>query len=221
MLKKIFYLLLFLPTCFIISCEDVQVTPNGMGIRIVIDSTSTSQSAGSIQIDEAYMRISEIEFEGELTDDEEIELESSQTVMFDLLTGQANPSLNYLVIPAGLYEEFELEVQGADDGGTVFYVRGSFTDSLQNQTLIELDIREAFSLELEWENYQVDSTRAFGATFLINPAAWIANISLQDLQSADRDSNGVVVISPNSNTGIYSQLIAVIPEGIEWEWDDD
>ncbi|MEL6253656.1 MAG: hypothetical protein AAFR87_16730 [Bacteroidota bacterium] len=213
-----FLILLSIPLLFFMSCEDVQIDPNGMGISVQIDSSSNS--ALNIQIDEAYMRISEIEFEGELTDDQEIEVESSIETVLDLLTGTANPALPNVQIPAGLYEEFEIDVEGADDGGTVFFLKGSLTDSAQNTFNVELDVQEQFNLELEYENFQVDSAMTFGATFIINPAAWFLNLTIQELATATVDANGLILIDPNNNTAIYNKIVDNIDDGIEWEWDD-
>ena len=213
-----FILALSIPLLFLMSCEDVQIDPNGMGINVRIDSTNNS--ALDIQIDEAYMRISEIEFEGEMANDQEIELASSIETMLDLLTGIANPALPNIVIPPGLYEEFEIEVEGADDGGTVFFLKGSLTDSAQNTFNVELDIQEQFNLELEYENFQVDSSMTFGATFTIHPAAWFLSLTAQELATATVDANGIILIDPNNNTAIYNRIVDVLDDGIEWEWDD-
>lgn len=174
----------------------------------------------NIQIDEAYMRISEIEFEGELANDQEIEVESSIETILDLLTGVANPALPNIQIPAGLYEEFEIDVEGADDGGTVLFIKGRLTDSAQNTFSVELDVQEQFNLELEYENFQVDSTLSFGATFTINPTAWFLALTFQELQNATVDANGLILIDPNNNTAIYNRILDRLDDGIEWEWDD-
>ena len=139
----------------------------------------------------------------------------------DLITGTADPALPNLSIPAGRYEELELEAQGANDGDPVIYMVGAVEDSNGNPIPVRIDVREEFSLEMEWENFEVDSTVAFGATFFIDPSVWFTNIYLQELQQADRDANGIVNISPNDNIDIYNRLKALLHDGIEWEWDDD
>lgn len=217
MLQK-FLIALSIPLLFIYACEDVQVDPNGMGITVRIDSTNNSPL--NVQIDEAYMRISEIEFEGELANDEEIEVESSVETMLDLLTGVSNPALPNIQIPAGLYEEFEIDVEGADDGGTVLYMKGSLTDTAQNNFSVELNVQEPFNLELEYENFQVDSAMTFGATFTINPTAWFLALTFQELQNATVDANGLILIDPNNNTALYNKIVERLDDGIEWEWDN-
>ena len=201
------------------SCDDVDVDPTGMGFSVILNPASNASAPGSLQFDEGFIRISEIEFEGENSDDDEIEIELEQHTTIDLVTGDASPPLDFIAIPAGTYEEFEVEIQGADDGDTVIFLKGVFIDSAQNQLPVEVIIKEQFSLELEWENYTVDTTIAFGATFLIDPTTWFQQINLQDLMQADT-INGVVIISPDENINLYDRLTGNLSEGIEWEWDD-
>lgn len=204
-----------------ISCSKVKVDPNpGMGFQVLIDQNSSITGPGSVKLDTAYLRLEEIEFEAEKTEDEEVEIEIEQLTTIDLISGTSNPQLPSLNISSGHYEELELEARGAEDGGFVLYLFGTVEDSAQNLIPVRVEMFEPFSLEMEWENFVVDSTVAFGATFFIDPSAWFTGIHLQDIQQADRDANGVVNITPNDNTGLYNQLKAVLGEGIEWEWDD-
>lgn len=220
MFHKTYWLSLAFILILFASCDDTTVDPNGMGFTVVLNPNPNGPGPGDLTFDEGYIRVSEIEFEGEQDDDDEIEVEIEQLTTIDLITGEFDPDIGPLSIPAGTYEEFEIEVQGAEDGGTVIFLRGTFTDSMQQVIPLEVDIQESFSLELEWENYVVDSTLAFGATFFIDPQAWFQTISLTDLMQADQ-TNGIVRISPTENTDLYDRLTAFLDEGIEWEWDDD
>ena len=216
---QLFALSLALIQLCLIACDSVTVDPTGMGINVQFNQASTTQGPADLQFTEGFLRLSELEFEGERKDGGEIELEIDQLTTIDLATGVATPPLPGLSIPAGVYEELELEVAGADDG-TVLFLKGTFMDSLQNQTPIEVDIRKEFSLEMEWENYTIDSTISFGASFLIDPLIWFQTISAQDLYEADRNTSGVVIISPSENRDLYQELTGFLPEGIEWEWDE-
>lgn len=217
---RLFSLLLPALLLVITSCEQVSVDPDGLEINIILDQSSTSNGPVDFVIDEAYLRLSEIEFEGEKKNDEEIEIEVEQVTTVNLLTGVADPGLPTISIPAGTYEEFELEVSGADDGGTVFFMKGAIIDSAQNQTPFEIDIREEFSLEVEWENFTLDSTTTIGPTFMINPMAWIDSLGVNQLINATL-VDGIITISPDQNSDIYMNLVRHLPEGIEWEWDDE
>lgn len=218
MLTKFAYLLLACFAFILVACDGVQVTPNGMGLQVQLDSTFNGGPT-DLSFDAGYIRLSEIEFEGEKTNGDEIEYEVEQLIKIDLATGLATPTLNPIMIPAGEYEELELEVQGAEDG-TIVFLEGSFTDSSLNIVPLQLDIQESFSLEIEYENYSIDSTLSFGALFIVDPSYWFANINQQELQQADKDSNGVVIIAPNSNPVLYDKVTADLSDGIEWEWDD-
>jgi len=162
------------------------------------------------------IRLSEIEFAGEKNNGEKIEYEVEQLTTIDLTTALASPALNPIMIPTGEYEELQLEVQGTKNG-SVIYLEGSFTDSQQNLVPLLIDIQESFSLAIEHKNYTIDS-RSFDAIFLLDPSSWFSHINYQDLQEANRDSNGVVRISPINNTHLYQRLTKDLSVGIEWQW---
>lgn len=204
----------------LISCTGVTVDPTGMGFTVLLDPAASTSAPADLQILNGFLRLSEIEFEGEKVDESEIEFEVEQLTTIDLATGTATPSLSFLAIPAGEYEEFEIELQGPDDGDTTVFLTGTFVDSSQQQVPIDIHITESFELEMEYENYVVDSTIAFGATFLIDPIVWFQTITTQDLQQADQNANGGVVISATENTDLYGKLKDHLSEGINWEWDD-
>ena len=205
--------------CLWVACDQVGVDPTGMGTTVILDQSLSATQPGEIQFEEGYLVIREIEFEGEKEDDNEIEVEIEQLTTLNLLTGETDPALPNLSIPAGRYEELELEVHSAEDG-TILFLRGFFLDSTQQQIPLEIDIRKSFSLELEWENYEVDSTVAFGATFTIAPQLWFTGITLDELSQADQ-IGGVVIISPDNNQNLYAKLTDDLSEGIEWEWDGE
>ena len=221
MTRKFAVLILIALLFGMISCSKVNVDPNpGMGFQIILAPNSSSSGPGSVKIDTAYLRLNEIEFEAEKSEDMEVEIEIEQLTTIDLVSGTSNPQLPNLNISSGHYEELEVEIHGAEDGDFVIYLTGIVEDSAQNLIPVRVEMFEPFRLEMEWENYVVDSTVAFGAIFFIDPSVWFSGLNIHDLQQADRDPSGVVNITPNDNSELYKQLKAILGKGIEWTWDD-
>lgn len=217
MLSKFSYLLLASFVFPLAAIDGVEVDSSGIGLQVQFDSIINGGPA-NMTFYKGIIRLSEVEFEGEETNGEKIEYQVEQLTTIDLTTALASPALNPIMIPAGEYQELQLEVQGAQNG-SVIYLEGSFTDKSQNLVPLLIDIQESLSLELEYENYTVDSNISIDATFLVNPTYWFSNISYQDLQQADRDSNGVVRISPINNVQLYKKLTSNLSRGIEWKQD--
>ncbi|MFK7925646.1 MAG: hypothetical protein AB8H47_27085 [Bacteroidia bacterium] len=216
MLSKFSYLLLASFIFPLTATDGVKLNPSGIGLQVQFASIINGGPA-NMTFYNGIIRLSEIEFEGEEINGKTIEYQVEQLTTIDLTTALASPALNPIMIPAGEYEELQLEVQGAKNG-RVIYLEGSFTDSKQNLVPLLIDIQESLSLEIAYKNYTVDSSPSFDATFLVDPTYWFSNISYQDLQQADRDSNGVVRISPINNIPLYKKLTADLSEGIEWQW---
>ena len=87
MLSKFAYVLLACFSVLLVACDGVQIDPNGMGLQVQLDSTFNGGPA-DLSFSDGYIRISEIEFEGEKVDGSEIEYEVEQLTTIDLATGQ-------------------------------------------------------------------------------------------------------------------------------------
>lgn len=218
MLTKFLYLSL---ACFalpLVSFNGVPVNHGGMDLQIQFDSIING-GAANLSFYNGIIRLSEIEFEGEKTNGEVIDYELAQATSIDLTTALASPALEPIIIPAGDYKVLALEVKGAENG-SVLYLEGSFTDSDQKLVPLQINIQESVDLVIEYHKNTVNSAISLSANFLIDPSHWFSNISQQDLQQADRDSNGVVIISPYQNSILYKRLTKDLSKGIEWEWDE-
>lgn len=201
------------------ACESTEVEPDGMRVRVQLQASSDTNALGSWTISEAYLKVQEVKFEGEKEDDNEVEYELTRRTTINLITGEANPSLAPLIIPAGTYEEFEVKVQSVDDGSTSLFLKGVLQNDTQ-QLPVEIDIREAFSLELEWEPYTVEEGTTFGAVFQLDPMPWFQALDVLALAQAQLTADGVLVISPESNAALYTEVVANLSQGVSWEWDD-
>lgn len=215
MLTKFVYLSL---ACFalpMITGDGVKINSGQMDLQIQFDS-AIDGGAAKLTFYNGILRLSEIEIAGEIANGEEVTYELAQPTTIDLTTGLASPALKPITIPAGKYSALALEVKGAQKG-SLMTLEGYFTDRNQNIVPLQLDIKESLSLALDYENYTVDNALGFSASFLVNPSPWFANISQEELEGADRDSNGLVHIDPFRNAKLYQKLIKELSKSIAWQ----
>ncbi|MEM6347093.1 MAG: hypothetical protein AAF927_24605 [Bacteroidota bacterium] len=218
MLSKFLYLSLACFTLPMIAGDGIKDNSGEMDLQIQFDSVFNG-GAANLTFYNGTIRLSEIEFEGENANGEEVEYELAQLTTIDLTTGLASPALDPIVIPSGDYEGLALELKGATKG-SVISLEGYFTDRDQSIVPLQVNIKESLNLAIDHQKYSVASSPSLSASFLIDPSHWFANISQQDLLQADRDANGVVHIDPNRNTKLYHKITADLPQGIKRTWAD-
>lgn len=215
MLSKFVYLTLACFTVPMIAGNGVDFHSGEMDLQIQFDA-SINDEAAEISFYNGTIRLREIEFEGEKTNGEKVEYDLAQPTTIDLTTGLASPALNPIMIPGGEYEALSLELRGAPKGHLIS-IEGYFTDSKQGIVPLQIDIQKSLRLVINRERYTVDQPIGFSASFLVDPAHWFTNISQNDLEKAERDSNGVVHIDPYRNPSLYQKLTADLSQGIKWE----
>jgi len=176
-------------------------------------------SSGSIMFDE-------VEFEAEQGDDLlEIEFERDGDVELDFATGNTNPDISNITIPAGTYEEVEVELGLKDDGAMPSIVmEGVYTDleGTEHQVRFEHNSDETFEVELEG-SIVFEADASFIAQVTIDPASWFNGTNDQDFTSATKNMDGVIVISSSSNTSIYDMVVSALEMAgeVEYDYDDD
>ena len=168
-------------------------------------------------IDEAWALLHEIELERDLDDDDdetEIDIEGNFTV--NLLTGVSTPPLPTITIPAGTYNELEVELGDDDNNGTgqtVFYVRG--TAPVNGNTIpFEVNVTQAFELEI----LDDDAGIFLPEGDIKNLVIWVdvlQALSTLDLSNASLDQDGVLRISQNKNSNLFSAFLSLLDGELE------
>jgi hypothetical protein len=165
-----------------------------------------------------------VEFEAEAENDlMEMEFERDGDVVLNFATGETTPDISYITIPAGTYEEVEIELELKDDGAEpAIVLEGVYTDleGTDHQIRLEFNSGETFEVEIEGTIvFEADVT--FLAQVTIDPAAWFLGVSDQDFTSASKDDSDVIVISSTSNTAIYDVVANGLELASEVEFGDD
>ncbi|MDT8401313.1 MAG: hypothetical protein RQ743_06440 [Bacteroidales bacterium] len=112
-----------------------------------------------------------------------------------------------------------------DDGPTpAIVMEGVYTDLEGTDHQIRFEYNSDATFEVELEGYIVfEADVSFIAQVTIDPAFWFLGVSDDDITSADKDEDQVIVISSTSNISIYNMVAdgLELATEVEFELDDD
>ena len=243
-------LIVLLGLIFIVqSCNEVNESPNVAEINMEMKASTalSSISSGRIAAEglvftEVLLGVTELEFEtleeneaedkgededgnesededndGE-DDNEEVEYEGEFIV--DLLAGTSTPDFGASDIAPGLYEEIEIEMEPILEGGLTMFVAFNYTPARTNEAVnFEFSTSEEIEYELENENgFLLDGAALNQMLIVFNLDAFFANV---DLNTATSDTDGVVRINKDSNSGLYGVIFENFKDSMEGGEDED
>jgi hypothetical protein len=138
----------------------------------------------------------------------ETEITSKNLTNVDLFA--LSPSIINVTLDTGTYKEIEIRVElqmSADTSMIPLRLKGSFTTSGGTVIPIEFDLNDNVTIKAEAENIAVSSTTDFVALVQMRLDKLEAGVTAADLDAATL-TNGVIVISNNSNTSIYNKVLS-------------
>lgn len=192
------------------ACSDNNET-NGARLNLefntvtTVNGTSQRALTNGLVFTGGFITLSEIRFEAEADlDSLEIEFELEQQTVLDFATGTTNPDISGITIPAGTYEEVEIEIELFDEGDEPGVVlNGTFTYNGESHPVrFEFNSGETFEVEKEGNVILSDGTNAL-AEITLDPHVWFAAVTAEQLAAAEKDANGVIVISESINENIF------------------
>ncbi len=199
------------------SCQDDSQKEPQVGIKFkTITSPFTLKSghqAKELSFNSGFITIREIEFEVETDDDSvEINFNVELNTKIDFATGETTPDISYAEIPAGKYNEVEVEIELQDEGDNPSVVlNGTYVDAdgVSHDVRFEFNSGETFEVEREGViTFEVNESVLMQVTF--DPTAWFAEVTDEELASATK-SDGVIIISSTQNTEIFD----IVADGID------
>jgi hypothetical protein len=137
----------------------------------------------------------------------EIEVSSRNLTNVDLFA--ASPVIASVSLDTGTYREIEISVlltHSADTSAIPLKLKGTFTNSSGTAIPIEFDLNDDVTIKSEAQNITVTSTTDFAALIHLHVRKLEANVTTADLEAATL-TNGVLLISRNSNKSIYDKVI--------------
>ena len=231
-MKKLSLLLMLVFVASLVSCskDDSGTTTSNSEAKLGVEfithpSAATAQKnstinhlnqalAGTLSFTNGYIAISELEFEAETENDSiEIEFELEQNSIIDFATGTTSPDISYVTIPAGTYEEVEVEMElRSDSEEPAILLYGTYVapDGVEHNIRFEYSSDESFEVEREGV-INLEENEIAIAQITFNPLDWFAAVTDEDFANATTDADGIIVISSTQNPQIYD----MVAEGLE------
>ncbi|PLX15111.1 MAG: hypothetical protein C0599_17425 [Salinivirgaceae bacterium] len=171
----------------------------------VTDRLKSAMEAKELAFTSGFITLREIQFEVETDNDSiEVEFELEINTQIDFATGETNPDISFVEIPAGTYNEFEVEIELQDEGDSPSMVLdGAYIDANGTSHPVRFEFNSGETFQIEQEGIIVFTTNTSALTHItIDPTAWFAEVTNEMLTNADK-IDGVIVISETQNTDIF------------------
>lgn len=178
-------------------------------------SSFNKQAApGNFVFNDGFITLSSMEYEAESENDiESVEFELEQVVVIDFATGIPTPDIRAIEIPAGTYEEVEIEVELFDETDEPSVVlNGNYTspDGGEHPVRFEFNSGEEFEVEREGTIVFTENQSVI-AEITFDPSVWFALVSDEDMENANKNMDGVIVISEEQNSDIFE----IVEDGLD------
>lgn len=174
----------------------------------------STQQAKELEFTSGFITLSEVSFEVETDDDSiEIEFEIEQNTIMDFATGETDPDISYVEIPAGTYNEMEVELELQDEGDNPSMVlHGTYVDTEGASHPVRFEFNSGETFEVEKEGtITLTTNESVLAQITFDPTVWFAEVSNEQLSLATKDNDGVIVISETQNANIFD----VVADGLD------
>lgn len=166
----------------------------------------SGQQVRTLLFDSGFITLREIEFEVE-TDDDSVEIDFNLEIntKIDFATGETNPDISYVQIPAGTYNSMEVEIELQDNGDSpAMVLNGTYIDAEGTNHSVRFEFNSGETFEVEKEGTITFTTgNSALAQVTFDPTLWFMEVSNEQLSSATKDNNGVIVISETQNPDIF------------------
>lgn len=171
-------------------------------------------SNGSIVFTDGFITLTAMEFEAESENDiESVEFELEQRVVIDFATGVPTPDIRGIEIPEGTYEEVSIEVElfdETDEPSVVLNGTHTAPDGTVHPLRFEFNSGETFEVEREGSIVFIQNQSAI-AEITFDPSVWFAGVTDELMADANKNLNGVIVISETQNSEIFN----IVADGLD------
>jgi len=221
-LLKYFSVLALLGFC---ACSSGVNDPNTNPVTTIQYQFEMKNSLGKIssvglQVSSGTIVIREIVFDGErvITDTttSSVSITHEQITSIDLTSGVATPPISDVLIPAGSYRSVNLGIEIYDETDEPSVViLGTYTtiDTVNIPLRFEFNSGEVFEANAS-EVVLLENTETT-AKITLDPNFWFSSVTLQMLDNAVRDENGIILISGSINSDIFTLVADKLDEATQ------
>ncbi|MEN8248981.1 MAG: hypothetical protein ABFS32_08615 [Bacteroidota bacterium] len=174
----------------------------------------SAQQVKELEFTSGFITLHEVSFEVETNDDSiEIEFEIELNTQIDFATGETDPDISFVEIPAGTYHEMEVEIELQDEGDSpAMVLNGTYVDAEGTSHPVRFEYNSGETFEVEKEGTITFATNESAlAQVTFDPTVWFAGVSNEQLSLATKDNDGVIVISETQNANIFD----VVADGLD------
>lgn len=201
------------------ACEKSESPIQGSSIDLKFNTVTTPVSIGGdrkaamepkdLAFTSGFITLSEVSYEVESDEESvEVEFEIEMNTKVDFATGETNPDISAAVIPAGTYNEMEVEIELQDEGDApAMVLHGTYVDiqGVSHDVRFEYNSGETFEVEKEGIiTFEEDESVLAQITF--DPTVWFAEVSNEQMAEASKNTEGVIVISETQNADIFDTV---------------
>ena len=174
----------------------------------------STQQLKELEFTSGFITLREVEFEVETDDDSiEVNFNIELNTKIDFATGETDPDISFVEIPAGTYNEMEVEIELQDEGDSpAMVLNGSYVDAEGTSHPVRFEFNSGETFEVEKEGTITFATNESAlAQITFDPTAWFAGVSNEQMSNATKDNDGVIVISETQNANIFD----VVADGLD------
>lgn len=203
-----------------VSAEQPQVgvafntVTSGVTTQAINPNFQKAAATGTFSFSSGHIAIERLEFEVEAENDSiEVEFDLKQNTLIDFASGTSTPDINAITIAAGIYEEVEVEIELNDHySEPAIVLNGLFLESDGTQHPVRFEYNTDKTFEVEREGLIEFSEAQTAVTEItINPVLWFAGVTQEHLMNANKNIDGVVVISKDQNPEIFE----IVADGLK------
>ena len=169
----------------------------------------SAEQVKELEFTSGFITLREVEFQVETDDDSiEVNFNIEMNTKVDFATGETDPDISFVEIPAGTYNEMEVEIELQDEGDSpAMVLNGTYVDTEGTSHPVRFEFNSGETFEVEKEGTITFATNESAlAQVTFDPTVWFAEVSNEQLSLATKDNEGVIVISSTQNPDIFDTV---------------
>ncbi len=190
----------------ITSCEKDELQSSGVRLQFEINTDVVSyRGPGDLQFTDGFITIVEVVFDGDRVNGESVSISHEAIVIYDFGTGASQPENSVIDIPPGDYNDIYLGIELLDENDDpTLVIEGTYHKEADGQVYpIRFEFNSGEVFEAEAPTGSVPPNTPAIAKITFDPHEWFAKVRFNMLENARVNSDGVIVISENSNEAIF------------------
>lgn len=221
MKKGLFLIVLLVISVFAQGCVDSTKNNDSQGalsfefkLQDVATSSLEPQTLSTTrlaQINTAKMWVTEIQFSAEGSSGS-VGLSFEANSEVNLIDGIFNPEIGSMILEEGKYTNvyFGVEILDTDN-----FIGITLEGTLSENTPFRLEFTSGEVFEAEADILMIDANNKNVALITFDPMVWFSTITANEWDSAERNENGVILITEEVNANLFEKIATSLDNSTE------